>query len=318
MQLNKFFILSFISALTLISCDEDDNGNAPEFEERDPEEQAIADDDSINNFLDTHFYNYEEFENPSDDFDYMVRLDTIAGENADKTPLSEEENLEMKTVVNNDVEYIMYVLKVREGEGQQPKFTDSVFTTRKIELLDLTVAENNIVPEWEDLAGLIIRSQNSQLSLIGGDLERGFKEAITDFRTATSYQVNSDGTIQWSNDYGIGAVIIPSGLAYFSGSQPSIPAYSPLIISFKFFLMDETDHDGDGIPSYMEIDGEGYDSLYDYDTDEDGLPNYSDPDDDGDGTPTKDEVIINEDGSLEFPDANGNGTPDYLDSDTFQ
>ena len=109
MQLNKFFILSFISALTLISCDEDDNGNAPEFEERDPEEQAIADEDSINNFLDTHFYNYEEFENPSDDFDYMVRFDTIAGENADKTPLSEEENLEMKTVVNNDVEYSMYV-----------------------------------------------------------------------------------------------------------------------------------------------------------------------------------------------------------------
>ena len=69
---------------------------------------------------------------------------------------------------------------------------------------------------------------------------------------------------------------------------------------------------------YMEIDGEGYDALYDYDTDEDGLPNYSDPDDDGDGKPTRDEIIINEDGSIEFPDSNGNGTPDYLDPDTFE
>ncbi len=318
MQLNKFFILSFISALTLISCDEDDNGNAPEFEERDTEEQAIADEDSINNFLDTHFYNYEEFENPSDDFDYMVRLDTIAGENADKTPLSEEENLIMKTVVNNDVEYSMYVLKVREGEGQQPKFTDSVFTTRKIELLNLSVAENNTSPEWGDLAGLIIRNQNNQLSSIGNNLERGFKEAITNFKGATEYDVNLDGTIKWSNDYGIGAVIIPSGLAYFSGSQPSIPAYSPLIISFKLFLMNETDHDRDGIPSYMEVDGEGYDALYEYDTDEDGLPNYSDSDDDGDGKPTRDEININEDGSIEFLDANGDGIPNHLDPDTFE
>ena len=76
MQLNKFFILSFISALTLISCDEDDNGNAPEFEERDPEEQAIADEDSINNFLDTHFYNYEDF------FDYtMIELCRVKSKN---------------------------------------------------------------------------------------------------------------------------------------------------------------------------------------------------------------------------------------------
>ncbi|SKB63312.1 hypothetical protein SAMN05660776_2267 [Salegentibacter holothuriorum] len=301
MQLNKFFILSFISALTLISCNEDDNGNAPEFEERDPEEQAIADEDSINNFLESHFYNYEEFENPSDDFDYMVRLDTIAGDNADKTPLSEEENLEMKTVVNNDVEYIMYVLKVREGEGQQPKFTDSTLVNYRGELLNLNAFDNASTPVWFDLPSLI----------------KGFSKGIVEFKGATGYTANPDNTVDFNDDYGIGALIFPSGLGYFSSSQPSIPPYSPLIFNVQLLRVNEADHDRDGIPSWMEDLNENNEVLDD-DSDGDETPNFADPDDDGDGTPTKDEIIINEDGSLEFPDANGNGTPDYLDPDTFQ
>jgi len=301
MQLNKFFILSFISALTLISCNEDDNGNAPEFEERDPEEQAIADDDSINNFLDTHFYNYEEFENPSDDFDYMVRLDTIAGENADKTPLSEEENLMMKTVVSNDVEYTMYVLKVREGQGQQPKFTDSTLVNYRGELLNLNAFDNASTPVWFDLPSLI----------------KGFSKGIVEFKGATGYTANPDNTVDFNEDYGIGALIFPSGLGYFSSSQPSIPLYSPLIFNVQLLRVNEADHDRDGIPSWMEDINENNEVLDD-DSDGDETPNFADPDDDGDGTPTKDEIIINEDGSIEFPDANGNGTPDYLDPDTFQ
>ncbi|MBZ9731214.1 hypothetical protein LB467_16095 [Salegentibacter sp. JZCK2] len=300
MRLNKFFILSLISALTLISCGDDDNGNVPQFEERDPEEQALTDADSINNFLDTHFYNYEEFENPSDDFDYMVRIDSIAGDNADKTPLSEEENLMMKTVVRNDIEYNMYVLKVREGEGQQPKFTDSTLVSYRGELLNLNAFDNANTPVWFDLTTLI----------------KGFSEGIIEFKGATGYKVNPDNTVDFNDDYGIGALIFPSGLGYFSSSQTSIPPYSPLIFHVKLFRVNEADHDGDGIPSWMEdLNGNG--NIMDDDTDGDGTPNFADADDDGDGTPTREEIIINEDGSIEFPDSNGNGIPDYLDPDTF-
>lgn len=303
MQLNKFFILSFIAALTLISCKDDDNGNTPEFEERDPEEQALTDADSINNFLDTHFYNYEEFENPDEDFDYMVRFDTIAGENSDKTPLSDEENLMMKTVVNDDVEYNMYVLKVREGEGQQPKFTDSTLVSYRGELLDLTAFDNASTPVWFDLGN--------------PNLRIGFREGIIEFKGASGYKVNPDNTLDFSEDYGIGAFIFPSGIGYFSSSQGSIPPYSPLIFNVNLFSVNETDHDGDGIPSWMEDINEN-NNIFDDDTDGDETPNFADIDDDGDGTPTRDEIIINEDGSIEFPDSNGNGTPDYLDPDTFK
>ena len=301
MRLNKFFILSLISALSLISCEEDDNGNPQEIEERDPEEQALADEDSINNFFETHFYNYEEFENPSDDFDYMVRFDTIAGDNSDKTPLSEEENLIRKTVVNDDVEYDMYVLKVREGEGQQPKFSDSTLVSYRGELLDLTAFDNASTPVWFDLTTLI----------------KGFTQGVIEFKGASGYKVNPDNTVEFNNDYGIGALIFPSGLGYFSGAQSSIPPYSPLIFNVKLLRVNEADHDGDGIPSWMEDLNENNDVMDD-DTDGDDTPNFADRDDDGDGTPTREEIIINEDGSIEFPDSNGNGTPDYLDADTFQ
>jgi FKBP-type peptidyl-prolyl cis-trans isomerase len=301
MQLNKFFILSFISALTLISCEEDDNDNTPEVEIRDPEEQALTDEDSINEFLETHFYNYEEFENPSDDFDYMVRIDSIAGENSDKTPLSEEENLIMKTVVNDSIAYNMYVLKVREGQGQRPKFTDSTLVSYRGELLNLNTFDNANTPVWFDLTTLI----------------KGFSAGIVEFKGASGFKVNPDNTVNFNDDYGIGALIFPSGLGYFASSQPSIPPYSPLIFNVQLFRVNEADHDRDGIPSWMEDLNENK-NVMDDDTDEDQTPNFADADDDGDGTPTREEIIVNEDGTLEFPDTNGNGTPDYLDQDTFQ
>ncbi|PRX41739.1 FKBP-type peptidyl-prolyl cis-trans isomerase [Salegentibacter salegens] len=301
MRLNKFFILSLILASSLISCNDDDSRNTPQIEERDPEEQALADADSINNFLDTHFYNYEEFENPSDGFDNMVRIDTIAGDNADKTPLSEEENLMMKTVVRNDVEYNMYVLKVREGEGQQPKFTDSTLVSYRGELLNLSAFDNANTPVWFDLTTLI----------------RGFSAGIVEFKGASGYKVNPDNTVDFTDDYGIGALIFPSGLGYFSSSQTSIPPYSPLVFNVQLYRVNETDHDRDGIPSWMEDLNENK-NILDDDTDGDETPNFADADDDGDGKPTREEIIINEDGSVEFPDSNGNGTPDYLDPDTFE
>jgi FKBP-type peptidyl-prolyl cis-trans isomerase len=301
MQLNRFFILSFFSAVTFISCNNDDDGGRPEIVERDREEQAMTDADSINNFLDTHFYNYEEFEDPSEDFDYMVRFDSITGDNSDKTPLSEEENLIKKTITYEEVDYDMYVLKVREGEGMQPKFSDSTLVSYRGDLLDLSSFDNVATPVWFDLATLV----------------KGFTEGVIEFKGASDYTVNADNTVSFTDDYGIGAFIFPSGIGYFSSGQPGIPAYSPLIFNVNLFRVNEADHDKDGIPSWMEDLNENK-NLLDDDTDGDDTPNFADPDDDGDGTPTKEEIEINEDGSLEFPDSNGNGTPDYLDPDTFQ
>jgi len=155
--------------------------------------------------------------------------------------------------------------------------------------------------------GVKIRKSGEETGII-----RGLQQALIEFKGAAEIIENPDGTVSFE-DYGIGAVFIPSGLGYFQ-FPPSgiIGAYEQLIFSFELFATEIADHDGDGIPSYME-DLNGNQNLLDDDTDGDGLPNYLDDDDDGDERLTRDEIIIHPDGTLEFPDRNGNGIPDYLD-----
>jgi hypothetical protein len=80
------------------------------------------------------------------------------------------------------------------------------------------------------------------------------------------------------------------------------------------FATELADHDGDGLPSYMEdINSNQY--GVDDDTDGDTISNYLDADDDGDGRLTKFEIEITN-GVITFPDTDGDGTPDYLDADS--
>ncbi|GAA4318900.1 FKBP-type peptidyl-prolyl cis-trans isomerase [Pontixanthobacter gangjinensis] len=298
-------------AFLVFSCDKDDDNGSTPVPLRDRGEQAIADDQALIEYLSTHFYNYEEFEDPAEDFDYIVRLDTIAGENADKTPIIESEKLITKTVNNQGVDQQLYVLVVREGEGQKPTFADSTYVTYQGELLTGTVFDSRLKsPTWFSLTPYFNRSS------IEGTLVEGFPEGLEEFRGATGFTTNPDNTITWNNDFGVGSIFMPSGLAYFAAAQPKIPSYSPIIFNINMYRVNEADHDRDGIPSYME-DLDGDEDLLNDDTDDDGVPNHSDPDDDGDGTPTREEIVINEDGTISFPDSNNNGTPDYLDPDTF-
>lgn len=318
MKLTRLFFLSVLAGTFLIACSNDDDGTE-EVPPRDRGEQAIEDDETLIAYLQTHFYNYEEFENPSSGFDYVVRFDTIAGENLDKTPIIESDLLYTKVVTKGDIDYNVYILKIREGaaSGYQPTFADSTFVTYKGELTDRTVFENNtVVPTWFDLPGYLVRDSQGRINQSGGTIA-GFSEALTEFREASGFTVNPDNTIKWNDDYGIGAVFFPSGLGYFSSGSGSIPAYSPLVFSFKLLRAVEADHDRDGIPSWMEdLDEDG--DLYNDDTDNNNFPNHSDPDDDGDGTLTKDEITIQADGTIIFHDRNGNGIPNYLDPEEFE
>lgn len=300
MKLNKFFVASLFSAVFAISCNKDDDGGNDTIPDRDRGEQELTDQEAIEEYLNTHFYNYEEFENPASDFDYMVRLDSIAGDNADKIPLIQSELLEKKVITRGEVDYTLYILKLREGAGERAKFSDSVFVSYRGILLDGERFDSSSTPIWFDLVNTI----------------PGFGQTLNEFGGASGFEINDDNTVSWNNDFGVGAVFIPSGLGYFSTTRPGIPPYSPLVFSVQVFAVNEADHDNDGIPSYMEdLNGDGV--LTNDDTDGDFVPNYMDRDDDGDFTPTREEIIIHEDGTLEFPDTDGDGIPDYLDKDNY-
>ncbi len=309
MRLRKLFFISALIGVLSVSCSDDDDNGAEEVPPRDPAEQAIEDDAALNAYLETHFYNYEEFENPPAGFDYRIKLDTIAGANSDKTPIIESNLLSIRTYTKSEVEHTFYVLKVREGVGAKPTFADSTFQNYHGQLLNRKTFDQTTNPVWFDHPGTLSEG-NPGIAVVA------LTQAMTEFGEASGFEVNEDNTVTWTEDYGIGAVFLPSGLGYFNNPSGSIPSYSPLIFSFQLYGVNEADHDRDGIPSWMEdLDGDGI--LWNDNTNGNNNPNYLDRDDDGDGTPTREEIIINEDGTIEFPDTNGNGTPDYLDPDTF-
>ncbi|NCT17764.1 MAG: hypothetical protein COZ75_06755 [Flavobacteriaceae bacterium CG_4_8_14_3_um_filter_34_10] len=293
-----FFILLIM--VTFSSCKKNEDDGIIIVPERDRVEEALVAKLEIEAFLQTHFYNYEEFQNPPAGFNFKIVFDTIAGVNANKIPLIEQ--VTSKTVVDRvktDLTYTLYFLNVIQGEGDTPIFADAALLSFKGQLLNQTAFDASDAPIRLDLTQVLT----------------GFQEAIVEFNTSTGFVENPDGTITFEN-YGVGAVFIPSGLGYWLSPPPGspIPVYSQLIFTFQVYdVTKDIDHDLDGIPSFME-DLNGNSILNDDDTDADGIPNYLDTDDDGDGVLTIDEIIVNEDGTITFPDSNNNGTPDYLDA----
>ncbi len=293
-RINILYIL--LLAIIISSCSEDDGGGTT-IELRDEAEVRDENALSIQDFLSTHFYRFES--NPN--FDPVV-IDTIAGDNSNETPLINSEFLESKTVINNEVEYELFYLKFREGAISQrhPKFSDSTLVTYEGYTLERDIFDASPNPIWFDLTAVV----------------RGFYEALPEFRGATDFELNPDGTGSFSDDFGVGAVFIPSGLGYFASPPVTsgIGAYDPIYFTFQMYRSKESDHDLDGVPNWRE-DVDSNRRLNDDDTDGDRAANYLDTDDDNDGVPTRDEIIIDEEtGEVILPDTNGNGTPDYLDN----
>lgn len=326
MKMNRVFFLFTILVMAW-SCKKDDG---PGVEVVPPKllSEVVSDDDTkIIEYLETHFYNYEEFADPPADFDYRIRIDTIAGENSDKKPISEMDSLKKKVVnISSDqfgivdaneenIGHTLYYLSVRPGiDNKAISVADSVYVRYEGSLLNGEVFDGSLTtPIWFDLARI-------QGPLQGA---RGFSEGVSNFKAGGEAIVNDDGTFSVEG-YGVGLIIFPSGLGYFNNAQSSIPAYSPLIFKVDVFAVNETDHDNDGIPSIDEdLNKNGY--LYDDNTDlkleeetnVQRAADFLDTDDDGDGTATREEISdANGNIIIPYPDADGDGTPDYLDSDT--
>jgi hypothetical protein len=318
----KKLLVSLIGAVLVIACGNDDDGLDVEIvPPRLLSEVAPENDEEILEFLQTHFYNYEDFQEPIDpSFDFRVRIDTIAGDNSGKTPLSQQvETLTLNVSSDQfnlgddeeDVPHNLYYLQVREGEGDFPTVADSTLLKYEGSLLDGNQFDAVSDFFWQELPFFI----------------RGFANGTAQLKSGTidGLIVNADGTTQITNS-GIGILFIPSGLAYFnSPPSTSIDAYDPLIFSVEVGLfIEDTDNDNDGIPSIME-DLNGDLDVFNDNTDNDierenglllGVPNFRDTDDDGDGVLTREE-ISDENGNIIFPypDSNNDGTPDYLDPD---
>jgi len=328
MKIIKFTFLIIVASTVIFSCKNDDDGGGT-IELRDRAEQQVEDAAELIEFLNTHFYNYDEFDftNPESAVNdtFQMTFGKIEGVNADKTPLSSQ--IETRTITFFDVEYTYYVLKLRQGGGKSYSNSDAVSLTYRGQTLDLETFDFILTQQALGLVTTV----------------KGFQVGVAEFNTAEDIVEGTGGFLNARNG-GIGAIFFPSGLGYFGTFQTGIPSYSELIFSFNIFDVQFQDDDNDGLISSME-DVDGDNDVTNDDTDGDGDPNFIDPDDDGDGTATVNEIVQNTYvvnlGEMEpvlaanevektrdtddngvitittvvFTDTDGDGTPDYLDPD---
>ena len=290
MTIRTLAILTLSMFLMALSCNKDDPKNEIKIKDRTKQYNEVEK-DSIEHYLKTHYYTL--------DAQFNVTIDTIdpAGSH---TSLWDDPNLTTLQVNDpnvDDLVYDLYYIPFRTGNNTEINKVDKVLIAYKGWLLNNVTFDEKIdnLPLWFDLNRSI----------------EAWKEVIPLFNDGT-YADNGDGTYTFS-DYGAGMLITPSGLGYYHMSRNKIPAYSPLVFSFKTFVVDN-DFDDDNVINVDE-DINDNDNLLDDDTDNDGIINVNDNDDDGDGVLTKDEDA-NGDGDPTNDDSDGDGTPDYLDADT--
>ena len=289
----KFYFILLIATVSLFSCSKDETVTSEP-----PREYSVqyeADIKVIEEYLNTYYLDMDLADPNFADKDVVITKIPVGGTqpklmsylNAKTYPklLSREVSL-------HSIKYTLYYLILREGVGSSPCNVDGVLasyrgdylssvaeTTTNATIISATKFEETKYPQsFFDLTGTV----------------KGWGEAFPKFKTGT-YTSNSDGTITYK-DFGAGVMFLPSGLAYYNTGSGSIPSYSPLVFSFKLYEIQRLDQDADGIPSYLEDNGDGY--VYYLatgvenidDTDKDGVPDFLDVDDDGDKFNTKLEI----------------------------
>jgi hypothetical protein len=307
MKLRKFTISALLLIAMVSSCKKEDDG--PTFVAADRTEQQVIDGDSLIGYLETHYYNSGTFETPGN---YHIEqiiikelpIDEVTG---DYLPMPDPDNNTLlidavltRTTTYLDVEYVYYVLNINEGGGERPNFSDDVRVNYSGMMQNDELFDSTVNPVTFDLLNLI----------------QAWRLVMPEFRASVGDPViEPDGTVSFDN-YGLGVMFIPSGLAYFASPPLGVTRYANLVFKFELYQTEINDHDVDLVPTYLEdLDDNG--NVFDDDTDNDGIPNFLDVDDDADGVLTKFEDIDN-DGNPLNDDTDGDGIPNFLDRDSTQ
>jgi hypothetical protein len=318
----KFYFILSITSLSLFSCSKN-NDTAEVTPPRAFAVQYATDITDIETYLNTNYITVTA------DQDVTITEIPDGGTQAsimsykDKTTFPKLLSREVKL---HDITYILYYLVLREGVGERPSNVDGVLASYRGDYLQQTLVSNvsTLTPTlFEEV------KFPQQITDLFNTI-RGWKEIFPQFKTG-NYTSNPDGTVSHT-DFGAGVMFIPSGLAYYASGKDVIPAYAPLVFSFKLYEIQRLDHEfkllngipvptPDGVLSYQEdLDGDGYmwtaselpaGAINPDDTDGDGIPDFLDVDDDGDGYGTRKEITAADGTIIPFasiPSCDGNTT----------
>lgn len=295
----KYYFILTVASLSLFSCSKSDSSSVEPL--RDYTEQYKTDINDIEDYLNANTITITDAPGKPEDQD--VKIELIS--KPDQKSIKSYENsptfpsLRSKIVKLHGIEYKLYFLVLREGVGESPCSVDGVLASYKGTYLyrkpAVSETEPSVVTAFKFEEVVFPQDFLDMYTLV-----KGWGETFPNFKVGT-VGGGGNGAAQY-NDFGAGVMFLPSGLAYYAGGGGSIPGYSPLVFSFKLYALQRLDHDGDGILSYKEDDGDGY--LRDMrnkteypgnednpdDTDKDGIPDFLDVDDDGDSVATKVEI----------------------------
>jgi len=288
-----FLLISF--AFVLFSCTKSNNDVVPL---RDYSVQYSADIQTIEQYLNTYYI--ESITNhPGFVDDQDIKFTKIPANGAQPSIMSLLNSptfpkLLVKEVTSNNVVYKVYYLKLRadnDVDGKAPCRVDEVLASYNgFYLTNVTTTTNGVTTT--DINSTVFETLLYPQQRFGLDKTIiGWGEIFPFFKTGTYDATPSPDPATYTN-FGAGVMFLPSGLAYYGASTSTIPAYSPLVFSFKLYDLKRADQDLDGVYSVDEDLNHDGDFTND-DTDGDGKQNYLDIDDDGDGYLTKNEIKIN-------------------------
>ena len=311
--MNKFFKIFFLVSLTVLfaRCSKSNDSSVADVPANDFDVQYATDNALIIDYLKTHKITFDADMNPT--YALVPKLDptSVWGSNNDVHQAS----LLERTVFSNDKtkSYIIYFLQPRKGSGEQPCNVDQVQCSYDGKLLPVfDIATNQEVYTTFDY------TNNYQFKIKLTSAISGWNQIFPQFQGAGSTTVSPDGNLTYS-DFGAGIMFLPSGFAYFNRSAGKVPAYAPLIFSFKLLNVARLDQDNDGILSNDEdINKDHYMTLPEDDTDGDGILNFLDVDDDGDNFLTNLEIRrpnLNAAGRYTYYPFNGAAVDDPSTSD---
>ncbi len=282
----KNILIVAIASILIYAC----SASNPFIDDFDHAGQALKDNDTLVKYLTNHYYD--------------TVIDSIKPITTGKTALIDDVNLKTQNVNFDDIDYKMYYYVVSQGVPNpvkgNPTVMDSVLTKYQGKQITTTtfteVFETQTNAVWFTLDAVI----------------KGWSYGFTHFKGGKNITTNGPITYQ---DPGKGFLFIPSGLGYRNLDGGTINANTCLVFRIELFdIVENTDHDNDGLASYLEIEDASVESdPTQVDTDGDFLANFKDADDDNDGTPTiKEDANKDGDPRNDFSDPSNPTLPDYL------
>ena len=287
----KFYFIVITASVLFFSCSKDDDNDFTIEPPRDYATQYKADTLVIVDYLKNNYFEVVNKPGTTEDQDIVINK-LVAGKASIMSYLNAPTypKLLFKEVELHSIKYKLYYLVLRPGIGISPCSVDGVLTSYKGTYLSQTTTTPSEVTAtlFEE-----VKFPQSTLSLYG--VITGWSETFPLFKTGTS-KINTDGTVSYF-DFGSGVMFLPSGLAYYNIGSGAIPAYSPLVFSFKLYNVQRLDQDNDGVFSFQEdSNNDGFvrflasGTANPDDTDKDGIPDFLDVDDDGDNYTTRLEI----------------------------